>query len=147
MVFDLYSRYFEVARLQNTRSNTVLHKLKSFFATHGIPSKVISDNVTQYSSQEFADFGKSWDFNNVTSSPNWRKGNNAAERYIQTIKIIFTKSKQDQTEPYIAILEYRNSPLLIGQSPAQLLMSRQLCSTLPMEEIHNHNKSSQVIKC
>ena len=114
----------------------VIHKLKGFFATHGIPSKVISDNGPQFSSQEFETFAKSWDFKHVTSSPLHSQGNGVAERCIQTVKKLFTKAKQSGSDPYISILEYRNSPLSCGKSPAQLLMSRELRSILPLTSGH-----------
>jgi transposase InsO family protein len=53
-----YSRYFEVAKLPNTKSNTVIDRLKSIFARHGIPYEVKSDNGPQYTSQEFQQFTK-----------------------------------------------------------------------------------------
>ena len=35
-------------------------------------------------------------------------------------------------DPYLALLQYRNSPLHIGYSPAQLLMGRRLRSSSPI---------------
>ncbi|XP_052783396.1 uncharacterized protein K02A2.6-like isoform X1 [Mya arenaria] len=136
VVVDLYSRYFECGLLRNMRTDTVIHKLKGYFATHGIPSKVISDNAGQYCSQEFDKFAREWDFEHVTSSPLHSQGNGVAERCIQTIKKIFTKSLQDNKDPYLAVLEYRNAPLSCGKSPVQLLMSRETRSILPVTRKH-----------
>ena len=36
------------------------------------------------------------------------------------------------TDPYIALLSYRTTPLANGYSPAELLMNRKLRSTVPM---------------
>ncbi|XP_052777918.1 uncharacterized protein K02A2.6-like [Mya arenaria] len=136
VVVDLYSRYFECGLLRNMRTDTVIHKLKGYFAAHGISSKVISDNAGQYCSQEFDKFAREWDFEHVTSSPLHSQGNGVAEKCIQTIKKMFTKSLQDNKDPYLAVLEYRNAPLSCGKSPVQLLMSRETRSILPVTRKH-----------
>jgi hypothetical protein len=53
LVVDYYSRYFEVNRFEDTRSNTVILKLKKTFSHHGIQEKLVTDNSPQYSSGEF----------------------------------------------------------------------------------------------
>ena len=42
---DYHSRFFEVAKLQRTDSESIIEQLKSFFADHGIPQVVISDTL------------------------------------------------------------------------------------------------------
>jgi len=58
IVTDYYSRFFEVAKVENTKSVTVIQHLKSIFARHGIPFEVKSDNGPQFTSREFKDFSK-----------------------------------------------------------------------------------------
>ena len=53
IIVDYHSRFFEVAKLPDTKSTTVITHIKSAFARHEIPSEVISDNGPQYSSKEF----------------------------------------------------------------------------------------------
>ena len=131
LVVDYYSRFFEVGKLTSTRSSTVIAKLKGFFARHGIPEKLVSDNGPQYSAQGFSEFAEEWDFIHETSSPHFPQSNGLAEKTVQTIKHIFSKAKADNRDPYVGILEYRTSPLECGSSPSQLLMSRRLRSILP----------------
>lgn len=69
VVVDSYSGWFEIDRLSNQSSLTVINKLMRHFSVHGIPQKLCSDNGTQYTSQAFHDFARSWDFRHVTSSP------------------------------------------------------------------------------
>ena len=42
--------------------------------------------------------------------------------------------------PYLAMLAYRSTPLQNGFSPAELLMSRRLCTTIPI--VHHQLKPS-----
>lgn len=55
-----------------------------------------------------------------------------SERAIQTIKNLFRKAFEHGNDPYIVLLEYRNTSISrLKESPAQLLMSRVLKSKLP----------------
>ncbi|VDH89667.1 Hypothetical predicted protein [Mytilus galloprovincialis] len=72
-----------------------------------------------------------WDFKHVTSSPHYPQSNGLAEKTVQTVKNMFNKCKKDGKDPYVALLEYRTTPLDIGHTPSQLLMCRKLRSVLP----------------
>ena len=50
---------------------------------------------------------------------------------MQTVKRLLTKTKADGKDPYLSLLEYRNTPIADVGSPSQLLMSRRLQSILP----------------
>lgn len=131
IIVDYHSRYFEVAKLPNTKSPTVITHTKSMFARHGIPSEVISDNGPQYASKDFLLFAKQWEFKHTTVSPRYPQANGLVEKEVQTVKNILTKAKQDRRDPYLGLLEYRNTPIDDVGSPAQLLMSRRLRSIIP----------------
>ena len=109
---------FEVQKLANMKSITVINQMKSIFTRHGKPEIVMSDNQTCSSSREFATFSHDWDFRHVTNSPKNSASNGLAEKTVQTVKRIFSKCKADGREPLFGILEYRASPLNIGYSPA-----------------------------
>jgi transposase InsO family protein len=121
VIVNYYSKFFEVSKLENTRSKTVIMHMKSAFARHGIPFEVKSDNGPQYTSKEFNDFARSWCFEHSTSSPCNPQGNGLAEKKVQTMKRILEKSRIDGKDPYISLLEYRNTPTDVD-SPAQLLV-------------------------
>ena len=89
-----------------------------------------------YSSHEFKQFAESWGFRHVTSSPHYPQSNGLAEKTVQTAKRILTKAREDKKDPYLSLLEYRNTPVDVLKSPAQLLMSRRLRSILPTTALH-----------
>ena len=129
---DYYSRWAEVRALEGSQTSAdVVHKIKSIFATHGVPDIVVSDNGPQYSSTAFQSFAKAYDFSHVTSSPRYPQSNGEAERAVQTVKALLTK---DDSDPYLGLLAYRTAPLENGFSPAELLMGRQLNSRLPVTQ-------------
>lgn len=117
-----------MARLKNQTTQEVINHTRSIFARHGIPEVVISDNGPQYSADLYATFAREHGFEHVTSSPHYPQGNGAAERAVRTVKGMLRKSG----DPNHALLAYRSTPLENGYSPAQLLMSRNLRTTLPI---------------
>ena len=131
LVVDYYSRFWEVAKLPNTKSVTIIGKIKVFFARHGIPETVMSDNGPQYSANEFTRFSKEWGFNHVTSSPTYPQSNGLAERTVRTVKSTLEKARRDKQDPNLAFLEHRNTPIDDIGSPAQMCMGRRLRSRMP----------------
>ena len=123
-MIDYYSNFWEVDRLQNTKASTTILKLKSHFACYGIPNQVISNNALQFASDKFADFARMWDFEHLISSPGNSKANGKAKSGLKTAKGILKKSVRTGTNPYLAVLNYRNTPTQgMTTSPAPCLMS------------------------
>ncbi len=132
IIVDYYSRYPEVAELRDTKARTVIAKTKSIFSRHSIPDNVISDNGPQYSSDEYRQLSQDYDLIQHTAiSPRYPQSGGLHEKMVQTVKRILEKCAATQQDPYLALLDYRNTPIN-GVSPAQALMSRRLRSTLPV---------------
>ena len=131
VIVDYYSKYPEICLLNDKSSQAVITSMKSVFARHGIPDEVVADNMP-FSSKECSRFAQEWGFKISTSSPHYPQSNGMSERTIQTIKNLLRKADDEGNDPYIALLEYRNTPITgLQESPAQLLMSRMLKSKLP----------------
>ena len=88
----------------------------------------MSDNGPQYSEDLYATFAREYGFEHMTSSPHYPQGNGEAKRAVKTVKGMSHKSR----DPYLALLAYRSTSLENGYSPAQLLNSRNLRTTLPI---------------
>ena len=128
LIVDYYSRFIEVALLSKTTAQEVIRHTKSIFARHGIPELVISDNGPQYSSDAYEQFSKEYQFQHETSSPYFPQSNGEAERAVKIVKDMLKR----KSDPYLAMLAYRSTPIQGGQySPAELLMNRILRTTLP----------------
>ena len=102
--------------------------MKQIISRHGIPELITSDNGSQLISDEFDNFLKEYDIKHVTSSPKFPQSNGMVERGVQTIKNIFKKA----SDPYLALLIYRSTPLQNGFSPSELSMGRKLRTNLPI---------------
>lgn len=91
---DYYSNFWEVDYLPDTKSNTVIRKLKAHFARQGIPDVLISDNGPQYTSQEFRQFGRKWEFEHRTCSPGYAQSNGKAKSAVKTAKRLMMKARR-----------------------------------------------------
>ena len=131
LVIDYHSNYPEVAQLNSTSASAVITRMKSIFGRHGIPQIVQSDNGPQYSSQEFHMFAEEYGFQHTTSSPLYPKAIGKAEKGVEIVKRLLKKAAETKSDPYLALLTYRSSPLGCGASPSELLMNRKLRHTLP----------------
>ena len=86
LVTDYYNKYPIVRKLNSTTSAAVINNLESIFAENEIPETFISDNIPQYSSQEFVAFCKQWGIDQETSSPLYPQSNGFVEQSVQTVK-------------------------------------------------------------
>ena len=134
VIVDYYSKYPEFSQLPDKTAKTIVAHTKSVCSRHGIPEEIVSDNMP-FGSREFREYAREWGIKVTTSSPGYAQSNGQAERYVQTLKNLFKKADEDGRDPYLALLEYRNTPITgLQYSPAQLLMSRTLRSKLPTSE-------------
>ena len=130
---DYLSRDFEIDRLQPKKSSDVIHRLKQQWARHGIPMQVVSDN-SPFGSAEFQDFARRWEFEHVTSSPRYPQSNGKAEAAVKMAKKIMEKAAEAHSDPFLALLEWRNTPTEGALSPAQIMFGRRTRTRLP---VHN----------
>lgn len=124
-----------------------INLLKSFFARHGIPKIIRSDNGTNYSSDAFKKFVELWDIKDITSSPTHAQSNGIIERSIQTFKHMMRKAEYDKKDPFLCLLEYRITPIDTNiPSPAQMLFNRDINGLLPKFSIFKENSKVTQIK-
>lgn len=131
VVQDYYSNYIELMSVASTNAKTVIVCLKSIFSRHGIPVELFSDNGPPFNSAEFKNFIFEWGIHHNTSSPYIPRSNGLVESAVKICKRFLTKSDESGTDPYLALLQFRNTPRGNLPSPAQLLMSRSLRTQLP----------------
>ena len=129
---DYFSSFWEIDKLKNTLASTVILRLKSHFARYGFPDQVVSDNGPQFDCQEFLKFAEAWDFEHTPSSPGNSKANGKAESAVKTAKSLLRKALDSGKDPYMTILDCRNTPTQgIDSSPVQRLMNRRTKTLLP----------------
>ena len=85
------------------------------------------------SCDEFKEVAVKYDFEHKTSSPYYPKSNGMIESAVKTAKRLLVKAVKSGNDPYLAILDHRNTPMQnIGLSPAQGSLGRRTKILLPM---------------
>ena len=126
------SNFWELDRLTDTKSTTVIKKLKAHLARYGIPKQFVSDNRPQFASSEFSTFTKSWGIEHTTKSPHHSKANGKVESAVKVAKRMLLKTAKSGEDQYLALLNIRNAPTQgVDSSPAQPLMRRRTRTLLP----------------
>ena len=110
VLVDYYSKYPEFTQLPDKTAKTIVGHTKSVCSRHGIPEEIISDNMP-FGSRRFCEFARDWGIKVTTSSPVYPQSNGQAERFVQTLKNLFKKADEDGRDPYLALLEYRNTSI------------------------------------
>ena len=128
---DYYSNFWEIDHLPSPTATAVITKLKNHFARYGCPDAVVSDNGSQFTSLEFAQFKDKWKFKHRTISPGNSKANGKVEASVKTAKQLLRKSD----DIHLALLDHRNTITQgMTTSPAQRLMNRRTKTLLPVTE-------------
>lgn len=80
IVIDAHSKWLDVHIVSSTSAECTINKLRSIFATHGLPEQLVSDNGSGFTSEEFKRFLQANGIRQVLVSPYHPSSNGLAER-------------------------------------------------------------------
>ena len=151
VVVDAYSKWIEVAltKPDQMSAEKTLSLLSTFFARHGLPKTLVSDNGTQFASEKFRSFCDFHGIEQKFTAPYSPATNGQAERAVGLIKRGLEKALDgDRRNVAKAVedflLRYRSTPHSeTGSTPAELFIGRQLRTRLSLMNEVPHGK----IKC
>ncbi|XP_015749726.1 PREDICTED: uncharacterized protein LOC107329559 [Acropora digitifera] len=105
----------QIAIKQATESDVTLQELKTV--------------IREAKFQEFANL---YGFEHVTSSLTYAQSNGKAENAVKTAKSLLEKAAKAEQDPYLALLDWRNTPTeTLNSSPVQRLFGRRTKTLLP----------------
>ena len=78
---------------------------------NGCPETLVSDNGPCYTSDVFTNLMREYNVYHITSSPHYPQSNGLAEKYVQLIKNMFYKAKEEGKDLFKWLMGYCNSPL------------------------------------
>ena len=133
LIVDQTSRYPVVCKLTSMTGHHIASHFKFICSEYGWPETLVSDNGPCYTSESFTTLMKGYNVNPITSSPHYPQSNGLAEKYVQIVKNLFYKAKEEGKDLFKCLMVYHNTPLSNSLlSPMQILTSRSARSSLPM---------------
>ena len=88
-----------------------------------------------FSSREFDEFEKSYEFERAPSSPEYPHSNGKAENAVKTTKVLMKKAKDAKSDFYLALLKWRNTTSEgMDSSPAQRMFGRRMRTLLSISK-------------
>ena len=115
--------------MSSITSEAMIEKLRDLFARYGIPQQLVSENGSQFTSQEFSEFMKGSGIKHTLVAPYHPRSNSQAERFVQTFKQFFKVEGSDLIKQSLArfLFSYRTMPnSTTGQTPAELFLNRRV---------------------
>ena len=95
LLVDYTSRFPVVHKLSSMTGKHVANQCKLIFSEYGWPETLTSDNGQCYTSQAFISVMQSYNVSHITSSPHYPQSNGLAEKYVQIMKSLFYKAKEE----------------------------------------------------
>ena len=129
VVVDATTKWPDIVITKTATAEWTVSALRSIFARFGVPCRIVSDNGSQFCSEEFSDFTKKNGIKHIFSAPYHPSTNGAAERLVQSFKNSLKASKYDSGTLQLKLdqflVTYRISPhATTGETPAKLMFGR-----------------------
>ena len=125
LLVDYTSRYPIIHKLTSMTAQHVIGHLKVIFSEYGWLDTIVSDNGPCYMAEAFTKTMQEYRINHITSSPHYPQSNGLAEKFVQTVKSLFYKAREEGADLYKALMIYCNSLLTSNlQSLMQILQNR-----------------------
>lgn len=137
LIVDAYSKWFNVYIMKHITAEATIKHVRDFFSTFGIPSVLVSDHGSQFTSHEFQHFLKLNGVVHKKGAPYHPATNGQVERYVQTIKekLITLKCNASNLQKAICniLLTYRKTiHPSTGKSPSCIVFGRQIRSRIDL---------------
>lgn len=147
IVVDAYSKWTEVIPTKSTTSAWVINTLKKLFSSYGLCLTIVSDNGSQFKSQEFESFLSDLNITHLTSAPYHPASNGQAERMVQNVKHSLKKMEGESGDMESKILKFlvqqRRAPhCTTGISPYEAMFGREIRHTLSLLRESKHEPES-----
>ncbi|XP_055605159.1 uncharacterized protein K02A2.6-like [Uranotaenia lowii] len=157
IVVDAFSKWPEVISTKRITASATVAMFREIFARNGMPETLVTDNGTQFASEEFETFCSNQGILHLRTPPYHPQSNGLAERFVDTFKRglrkITTGGEPLREAIDTFLLCYRSTPCRCapdGKSPAELLLGRRLRTALdllkPPTSFYKQPESKQEIQ-
>ncbi|XP_053686542.1 uncharacterized protein K02A2.6-like [Sabethes cyaneus] len=133
IVVDAFSKWPEIISTKRITTSATVAMFRKIFARNGFPETLVTDNGTQFTSEQFEVFCNNRGILHLKTPPYHPQSNGLAERFVDTFKRGLRKitaggeALDEAIDTFL--LCYRSTPCRSapeGKSPAELLLDRKL---------------------
>ena len=110
LIVDYTSCYPVVHKLASMTGQHIASQFKLICSEYGWPETIVSDNGPCYASEIFTNLMSEYNVNHITSSPHYPQSNELAEKYVQIVKNLFYKAKEEGKDFYISVCWCTTTP-------------------------------------
>ncbi|PIO75318.1 integrase core domain protein [Teladorsagia circumcincta] len=96
VVVDAFSKWPEVVEMKNISANQTVKELSTMIARYGLPQTIVSDNGTQFCSDQFRKMCEEGGIEHLRTAPYHPQSNGLAERFVDTLKRGIKKFKREE---------------------------------------------------
>ena len=134
LIIDAHSKWMDIHCVNSATSSVTIDKMRSTFASHGLPEIVVSDSGSNFASSEFKSFLQKNGIKHITSAPYHPSTNGLVERALQTQGMKKQGDGSVDTNLARFLLIYRITPQsTTGESPAHSRWGRSVKSHLDLQ--------------
>lgn len=140
LIVDAYSKWPEIFATKTTTAAATIKFIEETFSRFGNPEVIVSDNGTQFVSNQFQNFCKSLGINHIKTAPYHPQSNGQAERFVDTFKRGLEKIKyggyntnlNQNIQTFLSA--YRSTPnkTINSMSPSEMLIGRKMRTTMDL---------------
>ncbi|XP_065217466.1 uncharacterized protein K02A2.6-like [Planococcus citri] len=146
VIIDSFSNWLEIFPVPSANSANVIKVLRCLIARYGICNQIVSDNGTQFRSDEFKEFCKNNNIQLIFTTPYHSRSNGKVERAIRTFKWRYNKTADQISDSehrlQAVLLAYRSTThSATNRTPAELFLGRQITSSLELLKPKAENSS------
>ena len=114
LIVDYTSRFLIVHKLTSMTGKQVPNQCRPVFSEYGWPDTLICDNGQCYTLQEFTSLMQALSVNHIISSPHYPQYNKLAEKYVQLVKCLFNKVKEEGKDFHKCLMIYCYFPYQVA---------------------------------
>ncbi|XP_062538134.1 uncharacterized protein K02A2.6-like [Armigeres subalbatus] len=129
IVVDAFTKWPEIRIVRSPTTSAVTEFLDELFARFGVPNVIVTDNGTQFSSEQFAVLCRKNGIQHFRTSPYHPQSNGQSERFVDTLKRSLRKinegeSVSESLQTFLQFYRTTTSRVLNGRTPSQLMLGR-----------------------
>lgn len=149
ILVDSFSKWPEVHMIKNITSSVTIEICRRIFSCFGLPSVIVSDRGTQFTSNEFREFLSKNGIVYKVGAPYHPATNGQAERYVRTIKeklkTLNCHPNDINAELSRILMDYRRTiHPSTGKSPAMMMFNREIRTRLDLLIPTSYARQNQV---